>query len=95
MWFGCCCGTVKDWFHGVSGLSETEHCVSGRKNPEQNEKWGCAHISAHPCESVASNLNDHNFLVQTPIRVFLESTERSLSVEFYRMKCSSKPWAEH
>ena len=27
VWFGCCFVTVKDPFQGVSGLSETEHCV--------------------------------------------------------------------
>ena len=87
--------TVKDWFHGVSGLSETEHCVQGRKNPEQNGKRGCAHISAHPCESATSTSDSHNFLVRTPIRVNLDSTERLLSLEFNKMKCSSKRWAEH
>ena len=49
VWFGCCCVTVKDRFHGVSGLSKTEHCVPRWKNPEQNGKRGCAQISAHPC----------------------------------------------
>ena len=27
--------------------------------------------------------------------MFLDSTESSLSLEFYKMKCSAKPWAEH
>ena len=34
--FVCCvcdCVMVKDRFHGVLGLSETEHCVSGQQNP--------------------------------------------------------------
>ena len=48
-----------------------------------------------PCESVASTTDDHNFLVRTPIRVFLDSTESSLSLEFNEMKCSAKRWAEH
>ena len=33
VWFGCCCVTVKDRFHGVSELSETEHCVPGQQKP--------------------------------------------------------------
>ena len=87
--------TVKDRFHGVLGLSETEHCVLRRQNPEQNNKQGCAQISAHLCESAASTSDDHNFLVRTPIHSFLNSAERSLSLEFYKMKCSTKTWVEH
>ena len=86
--------TVKDRFHGVSGLFETEHSVSGRQNPVHNGKWGCAQISAHPCESVASTSDDHNFLVQTLIQSFLDSTESLLSLEFNMMKCSAKAWDE-
>ena len=72
VWFVCDCVMVKDWFHRVLGLSETEDCVS-------RAEWerGCAQISAHPCESVASTLDCHNFLVRTPIRAFLDSTESS------------------
>ena len=72
--------TAKDRFHGVSGLSKTEHCVMGRQNPKQNGKRGCAQISAHPCESAASTSNGHNFLVRTPIRAFLDTTESSLGL---------------
>ena len=64
VWFVCDCVMVKDQFYGVSGLSETEHCVLGWKTPEQNGKRGCAQISAHPCESAASTLDGHNFLVE-------------------------------
>ena len=84
---------VKDWFHRVLGLSETEHCVSGWQNPKQKGKRECAQSSAHPCESAASTSVDHNFFVRTRIRAFLDSTESSL--EFNEMKCSAKPWAEH
>ena len=63
VWFFCDCVLVKDKFYGVSGLSETEHYVLGWKNTEQNVKRGCAQISAHPCESAVSTLDDHNFLV--------------------------------
>ena len=63
VWFVCDCLMVKDRFHRVLGLSETEHCVLGQLNPEQNDKRGCAQISAHPCESAVSTLDDHNFLV--------------------------------
>ena len=63
VWFGFDCVMVKDKFYGVSGLSETKHCVLGCKNPEQNGKRGCAQISAHPCESAVSTLDCHNFLV--------------------------------
>ena len=82
VWFVCDCVMVKDQFYGVSGLSETEHCVLGWQNPEQNGKRGCAQISAHPFESATSTLDDHNFLVRTPICAFLDSTESLLSLEF-------------
>ena len=90
VWFVCDCVMVKDQFYGVSGLSETEHCVLVRQNPEQNGKQGCAQIFAHPCESAASTLDGHNFLVLTPISAFLDSTERSLSLEFNKIKFSAK-----
>ena len=90
VWFVCDCVMVKDQFYGVLGLFETEHCVRGWKNPEQNGKRGCAQISAHSCESAASTLDGHNFLVRTLIRAFLDSTESSLSLEFNKIKCSSK-----
>ena len=81
---------VNDQFYGVSGPSETEHYVLGWQNPEQNGKRGCAQISAHPCESAVSTLDDHNFLVRTPIYAFLDSTEISLSLEFNKIKFSAK-----
>ena len=90
MWFVCNCVMVKDQFYKVSGLSKTEHCVLGWQNPEQNDKWGCAQISAHPCESAASTLDGHNFLVRTPIHAFLDSTERSLSLEFNKINFLAK-----
>ena len=80
--------------NGVSGMFETEHYVSERKNPEQNDKRGYAQIFAHPCESAVTTSDDHNFLVRTPIRAFLDSTESSLSLEFNKIKFSAKPWAE-
>ena len=90
VWFVCDCVMVKDRFHRVLGLSEIEHCVSGQQNPEQNGKQGCAHIFAHPCESAASILDGHNFLVRTPIRTFLDSMESSSSLEFNMIKFSAK-----
>ena len=90
VWFVCDCVMVKDKFYGVLRLSKTEHCVLGWQNPKQNGKRGCAQISAHPCESAASTLDGHNFLVRTPIRAFLDSTESLLSLEFNKIKCSSK-----
>ena len=90
LWFVCDYVMVKDQFYGVLGLPEIEHCVLGWQNPEQNGKRGCAQISAHPCESAVSTLNDHNFLVRTPICAFLDSTESSSSLEFNNVKCSSK-----
>ena len=81
---------VKYRFHRVLGLFKIEHCVSGKKNPEQNGKRGCAQIFAHPCELAVSTLDDHNFLIRTPIRVFLDSTESSLSLEFNKIKFSAK-----
>ena len=90
MWFVCDCVMVKDQFYRVSGLSETEHCVLGWQNPEKNDKRACAQISAHPCESATSTLDGHNFLVKTPIRVLLDSTEISLSIEFNKINFSAK-----
>ena len=81
---------VKDRFHGVLGLSETEHCVLGQQNPKQNGKQGCAQISAPLCESATSTLDGHNFLIQTSICTFLDSTERSLSLKFNKIKYSAK-----
>ena len=41
MWSVCEYVIVKDQFYGVSGLSETEHCILGwQKNPEHNGKRG-------------------------------------------------------
>ena len=90
VWFVYDCVMVKDRFYRVLGLFETEHCVSGQQNPEHNDKRGCAQISAHPCELVASTLDDHNFLVRTPIRAFLDSKESSLSLKFNKIKFSAK-----
>ena len=80
----------KDQFYEVSGLFEIGHCVLGWQNPEQNAKRGCAQISAHPCESAASTLDGHNFLVRTLIRAFLDSTESSSSLEFNMIKFYAK-----
>ena len=81
---------VKDRIYGVSGVFEAEHYVLGWKNPEQNGKRGCAQIYAHPCESVASALDDHNFLVRTLIHTFLDSMESSSSLEFNKIKWLAK-----
>ena len=90
VWFVFYYVMVKGKFYRVSGLSEIEHCVLGWQNPEQNDKRGCAQISAHPCESAMSTLDNHNFLVQTPICGFLDSTESPLSLEFNKIKCSAQ-----
>ena len=90
VWFVCDCVMVKDQFYGVSELFETEHCVLGWQNPEQNSKRGCAQISAHPCESAASTLDCHNFLVRTSICTFLDFMESSSSLEFNKIKLSAK-----
>ena len=90
VWFVCDCVMVKDQFYGVSELSETEHCIMGWQNPEQNGKRGCAQISAHSCESATSTLDDHNFLVRTLIYAFLDSTESLLSIEFNKINFSAK-----
>ena len=90
VWFVYDCVMVKDRFHRVLGLSETEHCVSGQQNPEQNGKRGCAQIFSHPCELAVSTLDGHNFLVRTPIHVFLDSMKSLLSLEFNKIKFSTK-----
>ena len=61
VWFVCACVMVKDRFHRVLGLSETEHCVSRQQNLEKNGKHGCAQISAHPCELACQLWNAINF----------------------------------
>ena len=90
VWFLCDCVMVKDLFHRVFGLSKIEHYVLGQQNPEQNGKQGCAQISAQPCESAMSTLDDHNFPVRTPIRTFLDSTKSSSSLKFNKIKCLAK-----
>ena len=95
MWFGYCCVTIKDRFHWVLGLSETTYCVPGRQNPKQNGKRGCAQIFAHHCESAMSTWDGHNFLLRTPIRAFLDSTESSLSLEFNKINFSTKTRAKN
>ena len=90
VWFVCDGVMFKDQFYGVSGLFEIGHCVLGWQNPEQNGKQRCAQISAHPCESAASTLDCHNFLVQTPIHAFLDSPESSSSLEFNKINFSAK-----
>ena len=40
VWFVYDYVMVKDHFYGVSGLSETEHCILGWQNPEHNGKRG-------------------------------------------------------
>ena len=95
VWFVCDCVMVKDRFHGVLGLSETEHCVPGQQNPEHNGKRGCAQISAHPCESAVTTLDGLNFPIRTPICTLLDSTETLLSLEFNRIKFSAKTFAKH
>ena len=80
VWFGCCCVTIKDRFHEVSGMSEIEYCVPERQNPEQNGKRGYAQIFVHPCKSAASTSDDHNFIVRTSICTFFDYTESSLSL---------------
>ena len=47
----------------------------------------------HPYKSAAPTSDDHNFLVRTPIYAFLDSKESSLSLEFNKLKCSTKKWA--
>ena len=60
------------------------------KIPSRMANRECAHISTHPCESTASTSDNYNFLVQTPIHMFLDSMENSLSLEFNKMKCLAK-----
>ena len=47
----------------------------------------------YPCKLTALTSDGHTFPVKTSICVFLDSMESSLSLEFNKMKCSSKPWA--
>ena len=77
------------------GIVRDRTLCSGTANSEQNGKRGCAQISAQRCKSAMSTSDDHNFLVQTPIHVFLDSTESSLSLKFNKIKCLAKTWAEH
>ena len=54
LWFVSDCVMVKDQFHGVLGVSETEHCVSGQQNLKQNGKRGVPKFSHtlvnRPCQ---------------------------------------------
>ena len=58
------------------------------------ENEGMPEFLHHPCVLVVLTSNDHNFPVQTLICTLLDSTESSLSLEFNKMKCSAKPWAD-
>ena len=51
-------------------------------------------FSHHPYESVVPTSDDHNFPIRTLICAFLDSMERSLSLELNKMKFSTKIWAE-
>ena len=62
VWFVSDCVMIKDRFHGVLGLSESEHCVSGHKNPEHNGKRGCAQISANGGAQISANGGVPKFL---------------------------------
>ena len=66
-------------FLGPSRLSTTSRNLA---NLNRMENEGMPEFSHHPCESAAPTSDDHNFLIRTPICVFLDSTERSLSLEF-------------
>ena len=48
----------------------------------------------HPCELAVPTSDGHNFSIRTPIYAFLDSTKSSVSLEFNKMKCLAKPWAE-
>ena len=48
----------------------------------------------HPFESAAPTSDDHNFPIRALICTFLDSTERLLSLEFYKIKYSAKLWAK-
>ena len=50
------------------------------KIPSRMANGGMPKFFAHPCESAVSTLDDHNFLVRTPIPAFLDSTKSSLSL---------------
>ena len=65
------------------------------KIPSRMANGECTQISAQPCELAASTSNDHNFLIRTLIHAFLGFKESSLSLEFNKIKCLSKTWAEH
>ena len=89
------CDGQKPVSQGFRTVRDITLCSRTATIPSRMANGECAQISAHPCESVASTSDNHNFLVQTPICAILDSTENLLSLEFYKMKCSSKPWAEH
>ena len=65
------------------------------KIPSRMANGGCAQISAHHCESIASTSDNQNFLIRTPIHAYLDCTESSLSLEFYKIKFLAKPGDEH
>ena len=80
-------------------MSSQDHRGRARRpGTEQNlgrmENGGMQKFSHHPCESAALNSNSHNFPVRTLICAFLDSMESSLSLEFNKMKCLAKTWAE-
>ena len=64
------------------------------KIPSRMANGGVPKFPHNLFESAASTLDGHNFLVRTPIRAFLDSTESSSSLEFNKIKCSAKMYTE-
>ena len=61
-------------------------------NPSIMENRGMPEFPHHPFELAAPTSDDHNFPIQTPIYLFLDSTKSLLSLEFNKMKFLAKLW---
>ena len=77
----CDCGLVgvvlrsKTGFTGFRDCSRSNIVFWDGKIPRRMTNKGVPEFSHHPCESAVPTSDGHNFPVQTPIHVFLDSTE--------------------
>ena len=82
-----------DQVYEFLGPSRPSTASRNSANLGKMENEGMPEFPHHPYESAGLTSDDHNFPVQTPICLFFDSTESSLSLEFNKMKFSAKPWA--
>ena len=73
----CDCGMVRDLVDEFLGPSRSSTTTQNRVNLGITENGGMPEFPHYSYESVAPTSDDHNFLVRTSIRLFLDSTKSS------------------